>query len=191
MFFTFDSRSSTRPSSPGAGFPAGASPSAANAPRSRRTCPRVCSRCSVTASFSSSSWICRVSDGRTRRARTSSAVSSVPSRSRSRSRALSMWGGISTRCLPSSLSFSLRDHGVARVARRLETGLEDRPAEGELAGEDESATCQRYRPAAAGAEREQGGPDGRARLGDPPVPSGLVLLVHLADEAEALLHRLH
>src|ERR671923_2100051 len=40
---------------------------------------------------------------------------------------------------------ALRDDRVARVPRRLEAGLEHRPAEGELSGEDERAAGHRGR----------------------------------------------
>src|SRR3954452_9499733 len=50
---------------------------------------------------------------------------------------------VTTRFLP----LLLRDHRVARIARRLESRLEHRPAQRELAREDQRATCCRRGPA--------------------------------------------
>src|SRR4051794_31266392 len=89
------------------------------------------------------------------------------------------------------LPLLLRDHRVARVARRLEPRLEHRPPQRELACEDERAARHRRGAAALALPREQrraGERAGLRRLGE---LAGRALLVDLADEAQALLHHLH
>src|SRR3954453_14687913 len=90
-----------------------------------------------------------------------------------------------------SCSLALREDGVLRVPSRLEAGLEDRPAQGYLARQDQPAARRRSEPAPAAGAREQRRPTERARLGDSVEPTRFALLVGLTDEPEPLLHRAH
>src|SRR3954452_3723740 len=89
------------------------------------------------------------------------------------------------------LSLLLRNDRVTRIPRRLETGAEDRPPQGELAGEDERAAGDRRAAAAPPAGGEQRCARCGEHLRSPPELAGGSLLVDLADEAETVLHRLH
>src|SRR3954451_6163617 len=93
--------------------------------------------------------------------------------------------------IPCLLSLLLRDHRVAGVARRLETGLEDAPPHGEGAREQQRTAGGGSGAALAAAPREQARAGSGARLGDLRVAARLPLFVDLADEAELLLHHLH
>src|SRR5207237_1590336 len=88
-------------------------------------------------------------------------------------------------------ALALREDGVLRVARRLEAGLEDRPAKRRLTCEDERAAGDGREPASLRAEREQTGTTERARFGELRVATGLAFAVRLADHPEASLHRKH
>src|SRR5262249_59296320 len=85
----------------------------------------------------------------------------------------------------------LRDHRVAWVTRRLETGPEDRPPQRELAAEHESTACDGRGPAGAAARREQRAARRSQQLRRPRELPRLALLVDLAEEPEPALHRLH
>src|SRR5947208_13168714 len=75
------------------------------------------------------------------------------------------------------LSLLLRDHRVARIPRRLEAGLEDRPPQCQLAREDERASRRSSRTAPPAPEGEQPGACDRARLRDLVELPGLALRV--------------
>src|SRR4051794_13300729 len=89
------------------------------------------------------------------------------------------------------LPLLLRDHRVARVARRLESRLEHRPPQRELAREDQGAARDRRRAAPLALPREEDRAGESAGLRRLVELAGGGLLVDLADEAEPLLHHLH
>src|SRR3954464_425532 len=89
------------------------------------------------------------------------------------------------------LPLFLRDHRVARVPRRLESRLEHRPAQRQLACEDERAARDRRCAALLASPGEQRRPGERAGLRRLVELAGGSVLVDLPDEAKALLHHLH
>ena len=83
---------------------------------------------------------------------------------------------------------ALRDDRVARVARRLEARLEDRPAQRELAAEDERAARHRARRGCACPRNASSpAPAAVSAFDSAREPPGGALLVDLADEAEPAL----
>src|SRR5581483_6128374 len=141
------------------------------------------------ARLSWSSSVEETSSGSMRRSSNDSAVGSRPSWSSTSSRGLSTLGA-SSRVLLLAQSLSLCRDDVTRVARRLDTGLEDGEAERRAAREQQRAADGGGEPAPPAAPGEQGRAGGRARLGEAAVPSGFALAVHLAYEAEPSLHQL-
>ena len=79
----------------------------------------------------------------------------------------------------------LRLDDVLRVARRLEAGLEDGPAQAQLAGADERSADDRRGPALPPALREQRGAGDGEPLRRPRELAGLALAVDLADRSRA------
>src|SRR5438270_3651820 len=98
---------------------------------------------------------------------------------------------VATRKRAGVRALALRLHRVLRVARRLESGPEDRPAQAQLAGADHRPAERGGPPALRSPFREDEGAGAREPLRSPCELSRRSAVVDLAHLAEAELHRMH